>query len=745
MTLSRTGRARPPLPARHPGLAWTIGAACARQRGRVLLAWAVLALVALALLPGLLRGLAAPSQTVAGSPSARAAELAATGFPAWGDEQVVVAFAAGELRARRPAYRRAMSAGLAALARAPGISSVRPMPPVDGQDPRHAYALAGLTGDDTERQHRLPAQQAALDDALRQISGGRVTAGLVGVTPVFAEIRRADLADLRRAETIAVPLTLAVLVVGLGTLGAALVPLLIAGVTILGGTAVLAVTGGWMGANTLTLTVVATVGLGLGLDYALLVLLRYRQARQDGAGREQAAATAVGTAGTTVAWCGLAVVMISGCGLAVVRSQLARTLIAPAAVAAVVAVAAALTLLPAVLVAADRWLERGRIPLPRRLPFVSEKTPPVRERERVGGRWARHLTRRPWPYALGVAALLLLCALPATGMRLGVDYDRPAIAGTSAGQGLARMEADGLGSLITVVVPGATPAETALLTRVVRAEPGVSGASALSNGRGLTMVAAFGRVPADAPESAVLLDRLRTRLAALVPDRPVHLGGAAAVAADLLAEGLAPLRQVVVLVLVCTLLFLLVVFRSVLIPVKAVVMNLLAVAAAFGLLALAFDGPVVALLPLLCCTIVFGLSLDYEVFLVHRIAEHYRATGDNAAAVAHGMRNTTRTITLAAAVMTVGFASLMAGHRQEVRQIGFTVAAAIAIDATLVRLVLVPALMRLLGHRNWWMPIPGRRWRPPDRRPTDPGARRPPTRTPPDLPSPPPRPRPPSP
>ncbi|WP_449065369.1 MMPL family transporter [Planomonospora algeriensis] len=198
----------------------------------------------------------------------------------------------------------------------------------------------------------------------------------------------------------------------------------------------------------------------------------------------------------------------------------------------------------------------------------------------------------------------------------------------------------------------------------------------------------------------------------LLPARqPVLVGGPAAMTADLGAASTDRLWQVAALVLSGSLLFLLAAFRSLLLPLKAVLLNLLTVAAAFGLTVWVFQGPsgagtVSAVLPVALLTLVFGLSMDYEVFVVHRIAEYRRAGAGDTEAVALGLRHSARTVTLAAAVMVVTFGGLIAGHRQEVRQLGFAVAAAITIDAVLVRLVMVPALMRLLGRGNWWLPAP---------------------------------------
>ncbi|TDD89140.1 MMPL family transporter [Actinomadura rubrisoli] len=699
--------AREPVPAPGPaergGFA-RAGAAAAAHHRLVIAAWLLLVAVSLALVPVLLGALAAPSLRVEGAASARAADALRQGFPQWGDEQVVVVFGSAELRADDPAYLGAVSAGLTALAARPGVGGVQPVPTAARQDPRHTYALAGLVGDEAERYRVLPAHKAALAGSVARASQGRVRATLVGVSPVFAEVKSADLADLRRSEMIAVPLALLVLLVGLRRSVAALVPLLMAGAATAVGAGVLTAAHLALGLrlDTLMLTVACSTSLGLGLDYSLLVMLRYRRARAVGGDAGRALRLAMATAGRTVAWCGLAVA-VTACCMFTVRAELIRTLAVPALVATAVTVTAALTLLPAALVVAgDRVTERRR-------PVGASHG----NAEGGWARWARHLMRHPWTYLAAATAVLLMAALPALGMRLGMDLDRPSFAHTEAGHGLAQMEGDGVGTFGSLVLPhppGTPPVDTGALVTALRADPRFPLAAPLDNGRDLTLVVIATRQAADDPATAAALadlHRLGARL--LPPGQPMLIDGPGAMLADLTAESKAGLWRAGALVAACSLVFLLVALRSVLLPIKAVVMNALAVAAALGLTALVFDdggAPVNALLPVAVFTIVFGLSMDYEVFLVHRIAEHHHRYGDNIAAVAHGLQHTARTITLAAAVMIVTFGALLVGHRLELRQIGFATATAVAIDVTVVRLVLVPALMRVLGAWNWWLPAP---------------------------------------
>ncbi|MFD7643441.1 MMPL family transporter [Kitasatospora sp. NPDC059795] len=691
----------------------------AAGRGRLcVLAWIVLALASCAVLPGVLARTHGIPPDLPGSPSAQAHAVLARDLPQFGEEQLVLAFDSATLGSDDEAYQQVLTAAARAVRAAPGGAHVLPVPDSPGRDPRHAYLLLGAPGDAAERQRLLPAWQAAAEHAAESASNGQVRVALTGLTPVFDEIRRADLRDLRGAEAVSVPAALLVLVVGLGSVGAALVPLLFAGLGVLVGIGALAALDPLLPVDGATLTVATTVGFGLGLDYALLMLLRYRAHREQGLAPAAASARTRATAGRAVLWCAAAVVVTSA-GLTTVPIPLVRSIGVAAAATTVITAAVALTALPAALPRLDRLLHLGRV---RRRPAQVQQaataagTPAVDAADGLVARCAEHLMRRPWPYLLAAVGLLVLAALPAGGLRLGLKVDRTAIADTAAGVGLSRLEQDGMADITMIVLPhpvGAGPVDTLALTDALKADPRVSSAGALDNGRNLTVVAVADRIPVDSPDSPRLTADLRALAAHSLPaDQPVLLGGPAATLGDFHRALDRALWRVAAIAVAGTLLLMLVAFRSLLLPLKALAMNALSTAAAHGLLAWSTrhtDSTVNLATPLLALTIVFGLSLDYEVFMVHRITAHYRARGDCRRAVALGLSETALPITLAAATMATVFAGLLATHRQDHRQLGFLVAAAVLLDATLIRLVVVPTLMRLLGHLNWWLPPVGRR------------------------------------
>ncbi|WP_055482520.1 MMPL family transporter [Sphaerimonospora mesophila] len=697
----------------RPGTCGRLGAALLRRGRVVVAAWLLLAVASAALLPGLTQRLSPPPLEVPGSRSAVAARLISQGFPQFGSEQMVLAFDSATLTATEPAYQRALAETVGSLVDLPGIGGMLPLPTGEDQDPHHAYVLFGVTGDEAARQRRLPAQAAAARQAVDEASGGKVTVTIVGASAVFAELVRGDLDDLQRMKVVTVPLVVLLLVLGLGAVGSAVVPLLVAGAAILVTAGVLSLLGMIAQVDSTQLTVALTVCLGIGLDYALLILLRYRQARRDEClPPVTAAVRAADTAGGTVSWCAVAIVLTAG-ALFTVPVPGIRNIALAVIVAALVTAAAASSLTPVLLPLLDPWLEWRSLPW-RRL-------------RRTTGRpaWLRpagHLMNHPVRYALAVTALLLAAALPVLSLRLGLHYDRPSLAGTATGHGLVQMEADRMAGITGLVLPhpkGSGPVNVDALMDALEADPRVGPVAVVDNGRDLTVVLVTERNPPDSAASAALLRHIYEVAPRLSPPgRQMVVAGPTALLADLGEQMLAGLGLAIALVLLFSFLLLLVTFRSLLIAVKAVCMNMLSVTATFGLLALCFQHAsptrdVNLLVPLLTFTVVFGLSLDYEVFLVHRVAEHYRRTGDNTAAVLHGLRHTARPITLAAAVMTVAFASLLITHRSDLQQTGFAVAVAVAVDATLIRMILVPALMRLLGHRNWWLPRPLARLLPP--------------------------------
>jgi RND superfamily putative drug exporter len=464
----------------------------------------------------------------------------------------------------------------------------------------------------------------------------------------------------------------------------------------------------------------AMVGIGVGIDYALLVVTRFRSSLAEGEDARRAVGTAIATAGRSVLFAGLTVVA-SMLGILLMGQPSMTGFALTVAPTVLLVVLATLTLLPAVLGFAGHRIERWHVP------FVAR-----------GGRatatsrwfrWSRVVQRRPWVSAVGATLALLALAAPVVGLRFGVPDARsdPAAATTRQAYDLL---ADGFGpgfaaplALTVQGRPGQDVRQSA--DRLGERLAGVRGVAdvraAVVNPAGDTAMLMV--VPTTAPQAAAsddLVDRLR---ASSIPTMTagtgltVRVGGAVASNLDSTRGTADRLPVFFGGVLLVSFVLLMTVFRSVVVPLKAVAMNLLASAAAFGVLALAVSGgplgdlvgipeatPVPIQLPIGIFAILFGLSLDYEVFLLSRIKEEYVRTGDNALAVADGLAKSARVITAGAAVMVTVFASFVLGGAVLGKMFGIGLAAAVLVDATLVRMVLVPATMELLGDRNWWLP-----------------------------------------
>ncbi|MFI7001122.1 MMPL family transporter [Nocardia sp. NPDC050175] len=709
----------------------------ARYRRRVIAGWLIAVAIGLFGLPHLLGTVVAPTIEVAGSESQQASEVLGEALPTLGNESMIAVLHSPALRATDPAFQHAITAGVVALGDQDGISGALLFPLADdpdtalasGMEPLRplfhdehtAYVLVGTSGDDRQRQGRLPAQQAAIDQATRGASGDAVRAYLVGASGIGQGLQQAEVEDLMRIELVAVPIAILVLLLGLRAPVAALVPMVIACASVVTTLGLFALLSPVFSVDGMLLIEVGATGLGIGVDYALFVTSRYREELAAGAGPAQAIATAAATTGRTVVYSGL-ILALACTSLFLMRWHIfAQAAVGTMAVVAVT-LAGSVSLLPAVLVSLTERLEYQPRWLARRAPLIDGP---------AGGgawlaRWADHLMRHPWPYAIAVTAGLLLAATPMPDMTLGFNAERHALADTTYRAGGAIIERDipGLASPVTIVLrrpaDSAEPDTGPLLT-ALSADPEVAVATTFGNGVDLTAVIAIPKHIPNSPAVIELVHRVRTQIvpAAAPPGLPVLVGGPSALMADILTETSAHLWWVVGCVLALMFAVLVGVLRSLLLPLKALVMSLLATGAAFGLTVLVFqrdggadlttDGMIWPQVPLIVFVVLFGLSTDYELFLVRRIQEEYRITGDNRASVVAGLRRTARPISLAAVILAVGFGSLLVSRISGMREIGFTIAMALIIDATVIRLILVPALMQIMGRWNWWFPRIGTR------------------------------------
>jgi len=592
----------------------------------------------------------------------------------------------------------------------PGVAAVLDLPdggaaPLGADDGSAQLVVVdlsrGLRGAPYERSLR------AVSDRLHVVRGATVRVG--GAPLLIRQANAAAARDLTRAELIAVPLALAVLLVVFGGLVAAVLPVLVALATVGGALVLLLGIARLTAVSTYTVNVVTMFALGLAVDYGLLVLTRFREERALGADISTAVARADATAGRTVAVSGLTVAAAMA-GLLVFGDPTLTSLAVGAIAACLVAVLAGRTLLPALLLALGDRIRPGRLPA------------------RAGrfARIARAVARRPVLVAGGVAAGLVLCALPALHLTLRhPDYHvlPPRAQARQAAELLAARFPGRAGSPVTVVAE-ASPGDPRLARYVatLSRRPGVLRAvprGGLPPGTAASDLLVAG--PAQGPGAQAVVRALR----ASRPDLPrVSVTGDAALLLDheRLLAGRAPWAALVAVLATMVLVFGFT--GGLVVAVKAVVVAALSLSAAVGVLVWGFqDGHLLGLLgaaptgalqlelPIIVVVFAFGLSLDYEIFLLGRITEAWEGGADPVEAVAAGLQRTGRVITSAALLVVVVMAGFATGEVLLVAELGVGLAVAVVVDATVVRCLLVPAAMALLGRHNWWAPAPLCRWR----------------------------------
>ncbi len=523
-------------------------------------------------------------------------------------------------------------------------------------------------------------------------------------------------------ESIALLATIVVLLIGFGSAVAVAMALMSAGLALSIGLGAMALLSHLIAIPTFATQVATTLGLGVGIDYALLVLARYRAAARFGLAPDVATELAMHASARAVIFAG-STVIVAMLGLYTVPLPFVHGLAVGVSVVVVPTVISAVTLLPAMLGRLGGNLDRWRLPKMQR--------GQLGERSAWWANWARHVQDRPLLAAGSAVAMLLLLALPALALRVGnadASTDNTSTPAHRAYTYTTQAFGPGVTSPFTVVARStgshglAGVTDAAHLTRATLAgTPGVAGLGPTdfsTDGR-VIAVDVYAASPPSAAQRTDLLRQLRGPVADRLRRQGVTIdvGGSAAINADLAHAVSRSMPYVLAAVIGISLLLLLVLFRSVVVPLKAGVMNLLSVAAAFGVVVAVFQwgwglrligvdqpGPLEAFLPLLLFPVVFGLSMDYEVFLVSRIRHEWDITADNRTAVTEGLAATGRIVTAGAAVMIVLFASLVFADARTVKMFGLAMAVAIAVDALIVRSLLLPATMQLLGRYNWWLP-----------------------------------------
>jgi len=647
------------------------------------------------------------------SESARASALASEVFGRT-EVDVVVLYEHPDLTVDDPEFREAVTETLSQLPpdQVAGTVSYYDTRSADFvSEDRHAtYAaitLVGSTEDELDENY-----QAVKDD----LAAPGLETSYGGPSAVFTDVGDQVGEDIARAEMLSMPIVLILCLLILGGLVAAFLPLVVGGIAILGAFTLLRVLTLFTDVSIFAINVITLLGLGLAIDYALFLVSRFREELPRSSSVEAAIATTMATAGRTVAFSGL-IVASALASLLLFPQNFLRSMGFGGMAAVLVAMLAALTVLPALLAVLGPRVDALALPW-RRGRSTAESD------EGAWARIGRSVMRRPVLYAVSIVVVLLALGSPFLRVNFGSVDERVLPEQTESRVVAERLAADfpdGASTSATVVLRGASDTEVESYVHRIESVPGVDAVTVTAQRDDTALIDA--RYDVD-PQSQAAREIIEGVRAVAPPSGATALvGGETAQLVDLLSSlaGTLPLMGLVVVVVMFGLLFL--AFGSVVLPIKAVLMNAISIVASFGVVVWVFQdghladflgftptGTIDATQPILMLAILFGLSMDYEVFLLSRVREQWDRGHDNTEAVAVGLQRTGRIITSAALLLTVVIGAFATSGITFIKLIGVGMIVAILVDATVVRAFLVPATMRLLGGANWWAPGPLRRW-----------------------------------
>jgi uncharacterized membrane protein YdfJ with MMPL/SSD domain len=658
--------------------------------------------------------------TPPGSQSQREANQASQLFGR-DDADVVVLYRSAAMTVGDPGYRQAVTAALGGLPSA-DVGKVTTYwssgsPSLVSADRHATYAVLQLTGgDDAARHQAYDAIKTDLTPASLAASG--LTAQVGGDVPMEVAINSEVTADIAKAEGFSMPVLLILLLVIFGSLAAASLPVAIGGVAILGSFTVLRLLTMATTVSVYSVNITTILGLGLGIDYGLFMVTRFREELHRQPTVEQAVARTVATAGRTVAVSGVTVA-VALTSLMLFPEDFLRSMGYGGVATVAVDMLAALTVLPALLAVLGHRVNALRV---RR----SVRRAP---RDETSGAWyrlAHSVMRRPAVYAAVIVIGLLALGAPFLRSSWGGTDARTLPAASTVRQVSQTLDRDfpvnstaPIEALVALPRTGAAAALDAYLHRI-DAIPGVTGAQVT----GVTAATARIDIGYTPPTVSLAARHIVTQIRDTPPPpgAAVLVGGTTAGLVDELASLGATLPWMALLVGVSTFVLLFLAFGSVVLPVKAIVMNVLSLGATFGVVVWIFQwghlsgllrftptGSIDPTMPILMLAVIFGLSMDYEVFLLSRIRERYDQTGDNTASVASGLQRTGGVITSLALLLIIVVGAFSASGITFIKLMGVGMIVALLVDATVVRVLLAPATMRLLGRANWWAPRPLRR------------------------------------
>ena len=688
-----------------------------RRRGRVVLVWIVAMFVIIGVGSSLAGEFSADYDTP-GSESKAASDITEQRFAGYSGQEIFVVWK-DPAGANSPQARQRINAF---LAEAEKVNNVSPHTPIRVSDNGEIAAttlpmtVPGWDFEDDDARKIVDAAVANDGGGLQiELGGDPIYSVQSQSSPEgFGFLGAAIVLLIAFGSVVAAGLPLGIALVGLGISSAGLIPLLSNVIDV----------PDW------TTAVSGLIGIGVGIDYALLVLTRFRSAMREGKDRHDAVVEAVTTAGRSVIIAGLTVV-IAVLGLMLTGLSYMYGVAIATSLAVLTVMFASITLLPAFLSYLGPRVDKLRIPLLGRSLKRADEAERQRERggESPAARWSHVVQRRPWPFAIGALVVLLALAAPALGMRLGFPD-----AGNDPPDSMTRqaydLNTEGFGPgtngpiQIAATMPTSPQAKSEIdaFANTLRSTPGVAFVvpPRINQAGDAALITV---IPKTSPQDEATEDLVKHLRDDVVPDQfngtgiDVQIGGVTAALEDQSTYMTGRMPLFIAGVLGLSFLLLLVAFHSPLISLKAGIMNLLSVSAAYGVMTLAANGgglsnligidhevPIAPFMPVMMFAILFGLSMDYEVFLISRIREEYLKDGNTSRAVADGLAKTARVITAAAAIMVVVFLSFVTSNEVFLKLFGIGLAAAVFLDATVVRMVLVPAVMQLLGKWNWWIP-----------------------------------------
>ena len=644
------------------------------------------------------------------------------------DADIVVIYSSASMKVGDPAFRASVANVLSGLPKA----SVRrvtswyqtPAPALISKDQHATRVIIALGGTSQSQKADL------FDQVSPQLQARGLSTTVGGAWAVFRDVNSAVSRDIAKAEAISMPIVIILCLAFFGSVTAALMPAFVGGVAIFGAFALVRIISMVTDVSVFSINIITLIGMGLAIDYALFVVSRFREelAKHPGTEREHvnaAIAATMATAGRTVLFSGL-IVAASLASLLFFQQSFLRSMGYGGVAAVLAAMLAALTVLPALLTVLGPRIEAGRMPWRRGSRASSAATV-------ESGAWAtlaHSVMRRPVAYLLVITVGLLALGAPFLSARWGSTDERvlpvSAPSRVAADMG-SRLFGGGTSSASIVVTGTSRPQLASYVARLgavsgVRTVQLIDQAAARPGSNGPTSLVQVGWLGESQSEPSQQLVR---DLRAVDPGAGAHalVGGFSASAVDLIDSIGARLPWMGLFVVAVMLVLLFIAFGSVVLPLKAVVMSALSLTASFGVVTLIFQdgylsgplgftstGYLDATQPILMLAIIFGLSMDYEVFLISRIREEWDRTGDNTTSVANGLQRSGRIITSAALLLAVVIGGFATSGIVIMKMIGIGMLVAVLIDATVVRALLVPATMRLLGTLNWWAPGPLRRW-----------------------------------